>query len=134
MFKDTDKEEKIDYHNDGKVRWLGAFAQLQYKKDDFSAFFQGAFSSQGFQRVEYFNQVGTATSDWKNITGGNVKAGFNYNFDIKNNFYVNAGYYSKQPNFDAVYINFSNTLNPILKTKLLLDTKLDMVMFPTSLG
>ena len=82
---------------------MGAFAQLQYKKDDFSAFFQGAFSNQGFKRVEYFNQVGTATTDWKNITGGNIKAGFNYNFDIKNNFYANAGYYSKQPNFDAVY-------------------------------
>ena len=117
VFKDTDKEEKIDYHNDGKVRWLGAFAQLQYKKDDFSAFFQGAFSNQGFKRVEYFNQVGTATTDWKNITGGNVKAGFNYNFDIKNNFYANAGYYSKQPNFDAVYINYSNTLNPDLKNE-----------------
>ncbi len=117
VFKDTDKEEKIDYHNDGLVRWLGAFAQLQYKQNNLSAFVQGAFSNQGFQRVEYFNQVGTATSDWKNITGGNVKLGVNYNFDIKSNVYVNTGYYSKQPNFDAVYINYSNTLNPDLKNE-----------------
>tara|TARA_B110000261_G_C13082063_1_gene356325 strand:- start:99 stop:2699 length:2601 start_codon:yes stop_codon:yes gene_type:complete len=117
VFKSTDDEEKIDYHNDGKVRWMGTFAQLQYKINDFSAFFQGAISSQGFQRVEYFNQVGTATTDWKSITGGNVKAGVNYNIDIKNNIYVNGGYYSKQPNFDAVYINYGNNLNPDLKNE-----------------
>ena len=117
VFKSTDDEEKIDYHNDGKVRWMGTFAQLQYKINDFSAFFQGAISSQGFQRVEYFNQVGTATTDWKSITGGNVKAGVNYNIDIKNNIYVNGGYYSKQPNFDAVYIDYGNNLNPDLKNE-----------------
>ena len=117
VFKSTDDEEKIDYHNDGKVRWMGTFAQLQYKINDFSAFFQGAISSQGFQRVEYFNQAGTATTDWKSITGGNVKAGVNYNIDIKNNIYVNGGYYSKQPNFDAVYINYGNNLNPDLKNE-----------------
>ncbi|MBT7623981.1 MAG: TonB-dependent receptor [Flavobacteriaceae bacterium] len=117
VFRDTDKEEKIDYHNDGLVRWTGAFTQLKYKHNNVAAFLQGAVSNQGFQRIEYFNQVGTATSSWKNITGGNVKAGVNYNFDIKSNVYVNGGYYSKQPNFDAVYINYSNTLNPDLKNE-----------------
>ena len=117
VFKNTDDEEKIDYHNDGLVRWMGAFGQLQFKKDDLSLFFQGAVSSQGFQRVEYFNQVGTATSAWKNIMGGNIKAGVNINFNAKSNLYINGGYYSKQPNFDAVYINYSNTLNPDLKNE-----------------
>lgn len=117
VFKNTDDEEKIDYHNDGKVRWMGVFGQLQYKKDAFALFAQAAVSSQGFQRVEYFNQAGTETTPWKNIMGGNVKAGFNVNLNEKSNIYVNGGYYSKQPNFDAVYINYGNNLNPDLKNE-----------------
>ena len=117
VFKDTDDEEKIDYHNDGLVRWTGVFTQLEYKVEKLSAFVQGAISNQGFQRVEYFNQVGTATTDWENITGGNVKLGANYNINAKSNVYVNSGMYSKQPNFDAVYINYGNNLNPDLKNE-----------------
>ena len=117
VFKDTDEEEKIDYHNDGLVRWMGVFGQVQYKKDAIALFAQASVSSQGFQRVEYFNQVGTATSEWKNIQGGNIKAGANFNLNAKSNIYVNGGYYSKQPNFDAVYINYSNTLNPDLQNE-----------------
>ncbi|MBT7010568.1 MAG: TonB-dependent receptor plug domain-containing protein, partial [Flavobacteriaceae bacterium] len=118
VFKDTDKEEKIDYHNDGLVRWSGVFTQLEYKNDKLSAFVQGAISNQGFQRVEYFNQTpGNQTTEWKNISGGNVKLGANYNIDAKNNVYVNTGTYSKQPNFDAVWINYGNNLNPDLKNE-----------------
>merc|ERR1712224_1119824 len=32
----------------------------------------------------------------------------NYNIDAKNNVYVNAGYYSKAPNFDAVFQDYDN--------------------------
>ena len=35
-------EEKIDYHNDGFVRWSGVFGQLEYSNDDLSVFVQGA--------------------------------------------------------------------------------------------
>ena len=31
--KTLDDEEKIDYHNDGFVRWSGVFGQLEYKND-----------------------------------------------------------------------------------------------------
>ena len=118
VFKDTDKEEKIDYHNDGLVRWSGVFTQLEYKKDKLSAFVQGAISNQGFQRVEYFLRTpGNQITEWKNISGGNVKLGANYNIDAKNNVYVNTGTYSKQPNFDAVWVNYGNNLNPDLKNE-----------------
>ena len=118
VFKDTDNEEKIDYHNDGFVRWSGVFGQLEYSNDDLSVFIQGAVSNQGFQREEFFNEIpGNQKTDWKNISGGNIKGGANYNIDAKNNVYVNAGTYSKQPNFDAVYINYGNNLNPDLRNE-----------------
>ncbi|MGY5845834.1 TonB-dependent receptor [Salegentibacter sp. HM20] len=125
VFSDIDEEEKIDYYNDGLVRWAGTFGQLEYVDDTFSAFVQGSISNQGFKRVEYFNEpVGNQESEWENILGGNIKGGFNYNIDEKHNFYANAGYYSRQPLFDAVFINFSNTVNPALKNETVIGTEI----------
>ncbi len=39
----------------------------------------------------------------KNILGGTIKGGANFNIDAKNNVYINSGYYSKAPNFDAKF-------------------------------
>lgn len=114
VFKSTDDEEKIIYHNDGNVRWLGTFAQLEYKNDDISAFIQGAISNQGFQRVDYFNFLDSdpeQTTDWENLWGGNIKGGINWNVNESHNVFANAGYYSQQPKFDAIFLNNTNTVN-----------------------
>jgi outer membrane receptor protein involved in Fe transport len=125
VFKSIDDDQKIDYYNEGKVRWLGAFTQLEYKKDKISAFVQGAISQQGFKRVEHFLETpGNEETDWENIIGGNVKGGLNYNIDEHNNVFANAGFYSRQPNFDAVWINFRNELNPDLKNETILGFEL----------
>ncbi|NAS12571.1 TonB-dependent receptor [Poritiphilus flavus] len=117
VFKDIDAEPKIDYYNDGLVRWGGVFGQLEYSDGTVSAFLQGGLSSQGFKRIDYFNYLDSdpaQETDWENILGGNIKGGVNYNINEANNVFVNAGYYSKQPLFDAVYLNFDNQLNPDL--------------------
>ncbi|MNK77964.1 Vitamin B12 transporter BtuB [compost metagenome] len=111
VFKSTDKEEKINFNNDGDVRWYGGFTQLEYTSDKFTAFVQGALSQQGFKRVDYFKYAaGTplASTDYENILGGNVKGGVNYNINEHHNVFVNSGYYSKQPFFNAVYPNNSS--------------------------
>ncbi|MDF4203503.1 TonB-dependent receptor [Maribacter sp. SA7] len=117
VFKSIDDEEKIDYYNDGLVRWTGAFGQVEYTDGVVSAFAQGGISNQGFKRIDYFNYLDSdplQETDWENILGGNIKGGANFNLNEANNVFVNAGYYSKQPQFDAVYINFVNELNPDL--------------------
>ena len=125
VFKSIDKDEKLDYYNDGLVRWLGAFTQLEYKNDKVSAFVQAAISQQGFKRVEYFLETpDNRETDWENIIGGNVKGGMNYNFDDYHNVFFNAGYYSKQPNFDAVYVNFRNELNTDLQNEKIIGLEL----------
>lgn len=114
VFKDIDNEDKIDYYNTGLVRWAGVFGQLEYKKNDISAFLQFGASNQGFKREDFFTYLNSdpqQVTDWENILGGNIKGGLNYNIDENHNVYGNIGYYSKQPLFDAVYINFVNELN-----------------------
>ena len=115
VFSSTDDEEKINYHNDGNVRWFGGFTQLEYDSGEgITAFVQGGVSNQGFQRVDYFNYLDSdpaQTTPWVNLWGGNVKGGLNWNINEEHNVFANAGYYSKQPFFDAVFLNFRNDIN-----------------------
>lgn len=116
-FFNSDYQEKINYKNDGLVRWYGAFTQLEYSKDNLTAFVQGAVSQQGFKRNDYFVYLKTDplySSEYENILGGNVKGGVNYNINEKHNVFINSGFYSKQPFFTAVYPNNRSVVNPTI--------------------
>jgi hypothetical protein len=114
VFKSTSSEEKINFNNDGDVRWYGGFTQLEYSNDNLTVFVQGALSQQGFKRVDYFKYLASnplSSTDYENILGGNVKGGANYNINENHNVYFNTGYYSKQPFFNAVYPNNGSVVN-----------------------
>lgn len=123
-------QQKIEYYNDGGVRWLGGFGQVEYKTDKISTFVQFGVSNQAFQRTDYFNLPrdvdgdGTEeskTSDWESLNGFNVKGGLNYNVNEKHNVFFNTGYYEKQPLFSAVYPNFTdNEINEDLTNEKIL--------------
>ncbi|GAB1308664.1 TonB-dependent receptor [Urechidicola sp. KH5] len=117
-FVNIKDQQKIEYYNDGNVGWAGAFSQLEYTSDKFSAFVQGAISQQTYERVDYFNYTpDEQTSEKESRTGGNIKAGLNYKINENHNVFVNSGYFSRQPFFDAVYLNFRNDLNPDLQNE-----------------
>ena len=114
---------KLNYHNDGIVGWQGAFAQLEWSNDDISAHISGAFSNQSYKRIDYFNYYysdalseaagldETMESETVNQLGGNIKGGINWNISSKHNVFFNGGFYSRQPLFDAVFLNFVNQIN-----------------------
>ena len=116
-------DEKLNYYNDGLVRWFGGYAQLEYSKNIISAFISLSGSSQGFKRIDYFNyyyndKMSDAAglgahmkSDWHNFFGGNIKAGVNVNINSQNNVFLNAGYISRQPIFDNVFPYYNNIAN-----------------------
>ncbi len=110
----VDGNNVLAYHNDGLVSWAGVFAQVEYSLDKLNAFVSVSGSNQGFKRVDYFNYLDSdpeQSSEWQNFLGGNAKIGANYNIDARNNVFVNAGYISKQPIFDNVFLNFRNDIN-----------------------
>ncbi len=116
-FANAKDGDKINFNNDGKVNWYGVFTQLEYSKDNLTAFIQGAVSQQGFKRVDYFKYKTTdplSSTDYENILGGNVKGGVNYNINEHHNVFVNGGFYSKQPFFNAVYPGNASLVNPYL--------------------
>lgn len=113
-FYNANDQPQINFNNDGLVKWYGAFTQLEYSNDNLTAFVQGAISQQGFRRDDYFKYKVTDelySTDYENILGGNVKGGANYNINEQHNVFVNAGYYSKQPFFNAVYPNNASVIN-----------------------
>ena len=107
-FTNIKNQEKVAYNNTGYVNWIGAFTQLEYSKDNVSAFLQGAVSQQGYKREDTFTYLKSDPlyeTGYENRLGGNIKGGANYNIDDQNNVFVNSGFYSKQPFFNAVYPN-----------------------------
>jgi hypothetical protein len=113
-FFSSDDQSKINYNNDGVVNWYGAFTQFEYATEKLTAFVQGAVSNQGFKREDYFLYLSSdplASTEFKNLLGGNIKGGANYNINESHNVFVNAGYYSKQPFFNAVYPNNRSLVN-----------------------
>lgn len=106
---------EIDYYNDGLVNWMGLFGQVEYSNGGISAFASFSGSNQGFKRVDYFiydDDDPEQESDWENFLGGTIKAGVNYNIDGNHNVFINGGFFSRQPIFDNVFINFRNDVNP----------------------
>ncbi len=120
-------EEQVGYSNDGEVLWYSGFAQIEYSKNNLSAFLQGSVSNQSYQRIDNFvqdgvtrqpnpttGQVVNTKTGFKNLFGYNIKGGANYNIDSQNNVFANIGYYSKQPFMNAVYPSNFQVLNPTL--------------------
>jgi len=110
----------LNYYNDGLVNWLGLFGQLEYSTDEVSAFVALSGSNQGFKRIDYFNYTSDdpeRETDWENFLGGTIKAGLNYNVSDRSNVFVNGGYFSRQPIFDNVFINFRNDVNETVQNQ-----------------
>ncbi|HEY5689080.1 MAG TPA: TonB-dependent receptor [Yeosuana sp.] len=118
-FKNTGlKGPMIDYYNIGYVGWQGVNGLAEYSNEDsFTAVLQAGLSNQSFQREDLFDQPTNPLSKKKNLGGGYIKGGANYNINDANNVFVNAGYISRQPNFDAVFPNFANAINPDLQNE-----------------
>lgn len=116
-----DKSQVVYRNYNGEVLWGGIFGQIEYTSDKISAFVQGSASEQGYSRIDNWivdgvtiqqgQKVNTKTP-MKFLFGFNAKGGINYNIDGKSNVFVNVGYYSKQPNFFAVYNSPLATNNP----------------------
>lgn len=114
--------EQVGYSNDGEVLWYSGFAQVEYSKDNLSAFVQGSVSNQSYQRIDNFVKDGSTLkgqtvntkTGFKDLIGYNVKGGANYNINDYHNVFANIGYYSKQPFLNTVYPNNQQLLNPNL--------------------
>jgi len=118
VFNFADEDERVDYDYDERINYGGVFGQLEYATDKFSGFFQGSVSNQShvrWDRYQYTEE--NEESETINNTGFNVKAGGSYSVTDNSKFYVNAGYYSRQPYHDNIYLNYTNDVNPLTENE-----------------
>jgi hypothetical protein len=109
------KEGDVVYRdNTGYVAQAGVFGQLEYLKDQLSAFVSGSVSNSSYWKVDRF-YYDNEKSDVGNFIGFTMKGGANYNLTSKHNVYTNVGYISRAPFMSGGYftnIHQSNTTNP----------------------
>ena len=108
----TDHLQRFGYDYEEQINYAGIFTQLEYSKDQLSAFFQGALSNQSHVRTEFLN---TSTpgqgeeGDKVNNIGFNAKVGAAYEISDMHKVFVNLGYYSRQPFHDTLYKDDRNS-------------------------
>nr|WP_321221736.1 TonB-dependent receptor [uncultured Psychroserpens sp.] len=105
--------DKILYDNDGKVGWLGAFAQVEYDiQENLNAFLSVSASNTSYQRVDrflYLDSDPLQESEKYNYFAYGAKGGASYRFDDKNNVFANLGYFERAPYFNSIFANRNNT-------------------------
>ena len=133
-FANFNEDEKIAYSNDERISYAGIFTQVEYTSDNFSTFFQGAVSNQSHQRFDHYQYAdqtlidGTSSQATGALPGGiedgvdsekvsnvgyNAKTGVAWDLGADGTVFFNAGYYSRQPYHDNIYLNFTNQVNPL---------------------
>ena len=107
--KDADQRLGWDYNQ--YIRYAGLFGQIEYAKDGFTTFFQGSISEQQNSRTDYFQYTpGNQKSKKVNNFGYNVKGGASYTLG-GHTLFANAGYYSRQPYQNNIFMNNRNDIN-----------------------
>ena len=105
----------IAYRNyDGFVVQEGAFAQLEYNQNNWSAFVNGSLNYNHYWKVDYYYyDAEHGKSDVLGFLGGTIKAGANYEFNKHHNAFVNVGYISRAPNLDYGAFMSASTSNAV---------------------
>ncbi len=132
--KTADLRDQVGYSNDGEVLWYSGFGQVEYSKNNLSAFVQGSVSNQSYQRIDHFVKEDGSTvqqgqnvnkkTGFKDLFGYNVKGGLNYNIDDNHNVFGNIGFYSKQPFMNAVFPSNQQVVNPTLTNEKIFSAEL----------
>jgi len=103
----------------GTIVQEGVFASLEYSKDNLSAFINGSvFLNHNWRTDRYYYNNVTARDSVARV-GGTIKGGVNYKFAKYHNVFVNAGYISRTPKFQAIYmtVSTSNAINTAAKNE-----------------
>jgi outer membrane receptor protein involved in Fe transport len=106
-----DHKQRYKYDYEEFITYYGVFGQVEYSKDKFATFFQGAVSNQEHQVTNYYNYDTAKKSEKISNLGYNIKGGASYKINDNNNTYFNAGYYSRQPFHDNIFDNLRKSVD-----------------------
>ncbi|MDE0259485.1 MAG: TonB-dependent receptor [Gammaproteobacteria bacterium] len=107
--------DKIAYHNENTVGWLGGYVQAEKSTTAGSVYGMAGWAQNSYTFVDFFRQDaasgGYRTLESGNIGGYQFKGGAVRNLNDQWSIYANAGVISKVPIFDGVIDDNNGTLN-----------------------
>lgn len=97
----------------GTIVQEGVFGSLEYSKNNLSAFINGSVSLNHNWRTDRFYYNNVTARDSIARVGGTIKGGINYKFAKYHNVFLNAGFISRAPKYQAIYmsVSTSNAIN-----------------------
>lgn len=100
----------INVDNYSMISYGNAFGQAEYKFGKLTTFVASTLSGTHYRREDTYNYPENPLSDPVNKIGFDVKGGAGYTVGRLGNIYGNVGFYSREPYYKFVYVNFSNTV------------------------
>jgi len=104
------KGDVINVDNSSMMNYGNLFGQLEYKTKRMQCFLASTLSSTGYQRKDPYNYVNDPYSEKVRKSGFDIKTGASFRFLTHLNAYANLGYYSREPYFKFIYVNYSNAV------------------------
>jgi iron complex outermembrane recepter protein len=113
----VDGREQIKYTGDvinvdnySIIGYGNMFGQVEYNSGKFTSFLASTFSGTHYQREDSYNYPSDPMSEAVAKGGFDIKGGAGYKLGKFGNIYGNIGFYSREPYYKFVYVNFSNTV------------------------
>lgn len=104
--------DKLDYHFNNTVDWIGGFGQAEYSLGRLTAYAMAGYSTISYTYENFFKKAadgGTYKDDSGAIGGYQAKGGAQFNVTDQLDIYGNVGYVSKVPIFDNVFDDRTGT-------------------------
>ena len=97
----------------GTIVQEGVFGSLEYSKNNLSAFVNASVSLNHNWRTDRYYYDNVTARDSVIRFGGTIKGGINYKFAKYHNVFLNAGFISRAPKYQAIYmsVSTSNAIN-----------------------
>lgn len=100
----------INVDNYSMISYGNVFGQVEYKIGKLTTFAASTLSGTHYRRRDPYNYPEKPLSEPVNKAGFDVKSGMGYKIGRFGNIYGNIGFYSREPYYKFVYVNFSNAV------------------------
>jgi outer membrane receptor for Fe3+-dicitrate len=100
----------INVDNYSMISYGNLFGQVEYKTGKVTTFLAATVSGTHYRREDPYNYPDDPMSEPVNKAGFDVKSGVSYKLGKFGSVYGNVGFYSREPYYKFVYVNYSNTV------------------------
>jgi iron complex outermembrane recepter protein len=100
----------INVDNYSMMSYGNIFGQVEFQQGKFLTFVASTLSGTYYRRKDTYNYIKIPLSEPVSKVGFDLKGGAVYKLGTSGSVYGNAGFYSREPYYKFVFVNFSNTV------------------------